>query len=162
MRIPICLLSLSLFLISCHPDNDLNTSLEELVTIDIALQSYFSEFETQGRARGLALDLSDYELTGDIAEIHEDNVAGVCYYSSNQPNQITIDRSFWDRASDDLREMVVFHELGHCVLGRGHREDSNNNGYCLSIMRSGTGTCATLYNEANRRYYLDELFLHED
>jgi len=163
MRISIVFLSLSFIISSCSTDGSFaNLPDEQLEDVDIALQSYFSDFETEGRARGIDLDLSDYALTGDISEIHEANVAGLCRYSSNQPNQITIDRSFWNNASPMLREMVVFHELGHCVLARGHREASNQNGHCLSIMRSGTGSCSTLYNTANRKYYLDELFFHEE
>jgi len=162
MRVSIVFLSLLSILFSCTPDNNFPDPETELIGVDIQLQSYFNTFETEGRQRGVNLDLSEYELTGDISEIHQDNVAGQCQYSSNRPNAITIDKSFWKNASPMLREMVVFHELGHCVLARGHREASNHNGHCLSIMRSGTGSCSTLYNAENRKYYLDELFLYED
>jgi len=101
-------------------------------------------------------------LSSQIAEIHEENVAGVCHFSSNRPNQITIDLSFWERASDFDKEMVVFHEIGHCVLGQGHRETEDANGNCLSIMRSGTGDCRTLYNSNNRDYYINELLFFND
>jgi hypothetical protein len=54
--------------------------------------------------------------------------------------------------------MVVFHELGHCYLGRGHSEETHPNGVCKSIMRSGNGGCFDNYNSTTREAYLDELF----
>jgi len=163
MRILFCLSFLTLSFFSCIPDDQYEEAPElALSNIDSALQLYFKNFEDEAKLRGIEMDLSDYDLTGKIAEIHENNVAGVCHYSSNQPNRITIDQGFWNNASSLLREMVVFHELGHCVLARGHREVSNQNGHCLSIMRSGTGSCITLYNTQNRKFYLDELFFYEE
>ena len=54
--------------------------------------------------------------------------------------------------------MIFFHELGHCVLFRGHREDVNQNGSCVSIMRSGIEECWDNYRSTTREIYLDELF----
>ncbi len=163
MRTLICLSYLSLFLCSCLPENSLpDESTDDLSNIDIELKEFFIAFENAAVTRGVEMDLSEFELTGSIEEIHQENVAGICHYNSNLPNRITIDKSFWKNSSKMLKEMVVFHELGHCVLARGHREAENQNGHCLSIMRSGTGTCTTLYNANNRKYYLDELFFYEE
>ncbi len=125
--------------------------------VDEALWVYFERFEAEAAERGFTIDLNSGELTGRINELDGENVAGQCNYHSFFPNRITIDSDFWDRASDAAREMVVFHELGHCELARGHREDANGRGLCLSIMRSGTGDCRVFYN-TNREAYLDELF----
>ncbi len=57
-----------------------------------------------------------------------------------------------------FREFVVFHELGHCDLGRDHRDEAFDNGVCVSIMRSGLGDCRDYYHPRTREGYLDELF----
>lgn len=59
--------------------------------------------------------------------------------------------------SDPERECSVFHELGHCVLGRGHRNDRTEEGFILSIMEASGAACFGPYAD-NRDYYLDELF----
>jgi hypothetical protein len=158
------------FLCSCQQDifnNNLDSEPQDeedilYPLVDEDLWSYFVEFEKEASLRNIDIDLEQLRLTGNISKIHEDNVAGVCHYSSNSPNVITIDQSFWNQSSEYSKEMVVFHELGHCVLGKGHREDADGNGSCLSIMRSGLGNCITRYNQQNRAYYLDELFLYEE
>lgn len=37
-----------------------------------------------------------------------------------QTNHIIIDKRFWDDAPSSVREALLFHELGHCMLGLGH------------------------------------------
>ncbi|RLD64901.1 MAG: hypothetical protein DRI84_07900 [Bacteroidetes bacterium] len=52
------------------------------------------------------------------------SVIGVCYYYSNGDREIYIDPSFWyhDNTTYLDRELLIFHELGHCDLGRDHEE----------------------------------------
>jgi len=57
---------------------------------------------------------------------------GVCIYLSRS---VIIDRMFFDMASDARREMVVFHELGHCEMGRGHRS-ALKDGSAVSLMHA--------------------------
>ena len=35
---------------------------------------------------------------------------------------IYIDREYWNNLRDEFRELLIFHELGHCELNRGHAE----------------------------------------
>lgn len=156
------LLSLTLFL-SCQQEpeseSDLNLN-NDIIPSDIL--PYFSEFERQAGLRGLLVDLSNTGITAEFRDVDEGNVAGICTTNNHDYRLITIDINFWQNASGALREMVVFHELGHCFLGRGHREDAFANGLCKSIMRSGTGSCQDAYIADNRPYYLDELFFEMD
>ncbi len=64
-------------------------------------------------------------------------------------------------------ETLLFHEMGHCLLGRDHIADTLPNGDPKSIMVSGDillyAPCAyPIGNDCNklykREYYLDELF----
>ena len=90
--------------------------------------------------------------------IPAESVAGQCNFYSHSPNHVIIDSEFWSRASDNFKEMIVFHELGHCILNRDHREGRTNSGFCVSIMRSGELPCRDAYTDVNKPYYVEELF----
>jgi hypothetical protein len=36
---------------------------------------------------------------------------------------IQIDQKYWNKADDNTKRTLVFHELGHCALGCGHAPD---------------------------------------
>jgi len=138
--------------------SEIEKNHNEYQEVDQELWRYYEAFEREAAKRNISIDLNDLEITGAIEEIAEDGVAGTCQYGRHI-HHVTIDQSFWDRSSAWAKEMVVFHELGHCVLDRGHKEDKDQNGSCLSIMHSGTTNCLVRYNSDNKDYYLDELFL---
>ncbi|MEZ5042156.1 MAG: hypothetical protein R2828_19825 [Saprospiraceae bacterium] len=162
------LFCMALFLGACQIDQgftDIEVPVEEeeeviaaYPGVEEALWVYFDRFEKEGVLRGLEIDLREAAVTGLIKEIEEDGVAGQCSYGSHQSNHVAIDKQFWDQASDLLREFVVFHELGHCNLGRDHREAAKADGTCESIMASGVGDCRDNYKSITREAYLDELF----
>lgn len=141
------------------PDAAQDPSPEPVV--EASLEEHLNAFVQEGLSRGVDVRSMLDGLTMEIADIEEEYVAGSCLYHSHSPNQVTIDRDFWNSAGHLLREMVVFHELGHCVLARDHREAQDGNGTCLSIMRSGVGSCREAYTNSNRVLYLDELFDQE-
>ncbi|MBX2815970.1 MAG: hypothetical protein KTR24_08230 [Saprospiraceae bacterium] len=148
---------LSLAAISCQKDQTVQSE-PEFPGVQEALWPYFRLFEDEAAARGLTVDLVASRITAEIASIDEGNVIGRCQYGRYSGNHITIDAEFWTRSGHLGREMVVFHELGHCYLGRGHREDAFQSGSCASIMRSGTCCCRDAYRTSTRSYYVDELF----
>jgi len=129
--------------------------------VDRELWSYFEQFETAAAAQGLKIDLVAEGITGVIEDLEEDNVAGQCSFYSHSPNHVVIDTDFWSRSSENFKEMIIFHELGHCSLDRGHREGQLDNGNCISIMRSGVEPCRDIYNTLTKAYYLQELFSPE-
>ncbi len=126
--------------------------------VDKALWPYFERFEVEGAKRGLTVYLKDASITGVISDISAEHVIGQCSYSNQDPHKVTIDLPFWNSTSDLGKEFVVFHELGHCYLGRLHDESTDSRGICLSIMRSGTGTCRDMYSTTSREKLIDELF----
>lgn len=69
---------------------------------------------------------------------------------------IELDITYWSSADNTQKEETILHELGHCVLLRGHLNTLNSLGQQLSIMN------AYLLNETqyvfNRDNYLYELF----
>ena len=50
------------------------------------------------------------------------NVIGVCKIWSDGYRQIEIDPTYWNNmnVSDAKRKALIYHELGHCILNRGH------------------------------------------
>lgn len=60
------------------------------------------------------------------------DAVGVCYYS--YPRKIELLSSFWKSSSNLTRRSLIFHELGHCELERGHF-DKEEQTFPLSLMR---------------------------
>ena len=152
-RLIITIAALTIFF-SCHKEDH----LADISLVESALQPHFRAFEAEAAERGISISAAFANISAEIVDIGDGNVVGECWYNSHSPNEIRIDRSFWRNASELSREHVVFHELGHCYLDRGHSEESTAGGACLSIMASGTGDCRNLYSMATREVYLDELF----
>lgn len=126
--------------------------------VNEALWPFFTAYEEAAARRGKPVDLRLTGIEAAIEELPEEGVAGQCSYGYVQGRRIVIDLEFWENSNDNWREMVLFHELGHCHLDRAHREDAFDSGICKSIMRSGVADCRDAYNVQNRAYYLDELF----
>lgn len=147
-------------LVSCvENESDFNDMIiEGYANVDERLWDLFQKFEEEAAARSIAVDLNGFNITGVIESIPESGVAGTCSYGANHPSDIVIDLEYWNLATALQREEVVFHELGHCYLMRGHTEGTVQGNICASIMRSGLGGCRSVYNDLNREYYLDELF----
>lgn len=148
-----------LALSSCQKD----LTLEEPATaidqdIPQELIPHFASFQRAAEERGLQVDFAAANVTAEMEVINQVSVAGTCTTNGHTLRHIVIYQSFWDRATYLVREMIVFHELGHCILGRGHKEAAFENGICQSIMRSGTQSCIDAYTANNRDYFLDELF----
>lgn len=85
------------------------------------------------------------------------HILGEC--TSGEIPHITANMIEWKLMSEDKREALMFHELGHCILNRRHDSEyveikgkwvprSLMNPFILS---------SQIYLE-NREYYLDELF----
>jgi len=132
--------------------------IKEFFNVDQRLWPHFEEFEQEASDRGYRLDLNQLNLMGSLDDIEERGVIGTCSYGFRNPRDVTIDFPYWQNVGHLAREELVFHELGHCILSRSHTEATTNNGFCASIMRSGTGNCRLPYTSQNREFYLDELF----
>lgn len=164
----LCLMGVCVWLSSCDNDgnelvNNQNPAQEATFPgVNEALWPLFTTFEEEAAERGYNIDLRASGITGFIEEIEERHVAGRCNYNFRQPNRVTIDEQFWNRSSNSFREMIVFHELGHCYLFRDHDERILSNRACASIMRSGNESCIDNYNLRTREMYIDELFENSD
>lgn len=93
----------------------------------------------------------------------ESLVAGKCkWWISDLTNkvtykQITIDINSWERFDESSREWLIFHELGHCELGRNHKNEVFENGYPKSIMKSQIPYDLKTYYLDYKHYWVREL-----
>ncbi|RMG20066.1 MAG: hypothetical protein D6730_20520 [Bacteroidetes bacterium] len=121
-------------------------------------QPYVDRFIAEGAKRGHDIDFSDTGLSIIFREAVDTETGGVC----RGKHRIEIEKFFWDDLNDFQREGLIFHELGHCELGRGHKNDTLPNGEWASRMRGDPipqGLSAVInYTGARRLYYIDELF----
>lgn len=115
-----------LFLVGCGHDNSLiridNTSPNELLS-NGDFDPYIQMFVQEAWHQGVSADVSNIEVSFALLE---PPTIGACYMGSGK---IEIDPRWRDFKYME-RIALMFHELGHCVLGRDHTEE-------FSIMQPG-------------------------
>jgi len=130
--------------------------------VDISLASYARRFAEEARERNVSVDLSDLTLvfTDEMIVVDGQSFCGYAFnFNSDSPPYVEIARSCWEEYSDEQREILVFHELGHALLQRAHHNDYLPSGSLASLMNSvNTVSVYDSYTLVKRAYYLDELF----
>ena len=126
--------------------------------IDPSFMSYFESFIDEGQKRNYVIDLSAEKINARFRPSVNGEV-GQCAQTSSGIKNLYFDPSYWQRSDAWQREFLIYHELGHCLLGRSHDNSKDSQGRCMSMMNSGTGDCRSNYNSTTRDTYLDELFL---
>ncbi len=152
----VVMLSFFLVLNSCEQDFIEENEIVPVV-IDEELIPYFESFRAAAAIRGIQVDYDSARISGNLLMI-DDLATGQCFTASNGEKEVRIDVEYWNGADELAREFLVFHELGHCFLGRPHLDTENIRGICTSMMHSGTSGCRNLYSNTTREDYLDELF----
>lgn len=69
-----------------------------------------------------------------FTDIKDGDTLGECHYTPIR--KILIDRTYWKNYPYHCREMLIFHEMGHCVLDLDHSEE----GYMTPEDSCGTKT----------------------
>ncbi len=122
------------------------------------MEPYVSAFFLQAHLRGYDLYEEHFNFTIRFGETHDSGVAASC----ETPGRIiTINPEIWASRGELEKEWIVFHELGHCILGRKHKNEESTTSECYSYMKGAENDfdCSINYfSEYWRDYYLDELF----
>lgn len=130
-----------------------------LYTGPTEVSKYVAKFVADGLIQGVDVtpDMSGPKLSIRIASLdsYGSSVIGLCETSSNL-RRVTFDPDFWYSVSETQREILAHHELGHCVLFRGHRTSILSSGIYASIMYPQIMKSSTY--TSNYDYYQDELF----
>ncbi len=117
-------------------------------------QEYIELFELESIKQGHPLKIDNLIIVkGDLTK---QKIIGLCQRTPHYPPAITIDSTYWDNATPEAKEWLVFHELGHCILNRPHREDRLSQTNCVSSMMYPKAEYYCYYNL--RSYYIKELF----
>ncbi len=152
----VCVLLFILVFTSCKDSHE--------YSVDSAFTEYLQRFEDEAATRGRTFDPKSSGLIIEFGDLSGD-VAGLTHYE--KPIRIQIDKTYWDAISktagaDMMKEDLLFHELGHGLLGREHLNTTLENGDWKSIMCGGDKVNDRAWNinyrGERRKYYLDELF----
>lgn len=117
------------------------------------IQKEFDEFVHQSKLRGVKLKNKRLEIK--FVSFIENRVVARTY---SWKNLIEFDTTLMH---DYKREQVIYHELGHFYLDRGHVDGTiENEGleYPISIMTQGVSIEFDLISSELKDYYFDELF----
>lgn len=136
--------------------------------VDATLEPYVRRFLDEARKRGQTVNATNLVVKFDTLAVAE--VCGECRLAAGEPPTVRLNpKGFcWKTAGEEAREGLVFHELGHCLLKRLHKNTRLPNGLYASLMNADdTGVYAICAyplgaDECDKRprrpYYLDELF----
>ena len=129
------------------------------MSVDPALYVYVVDFIAESRIAGRPVQIDN--LSVRFTNALPDNILGNCTpYNRGVDGRpaVLINTAYWEYESDTFKKVVVFHELGHCVLWRPHvltYLGPNNN--ITSIMYPSINTDISVYAD-NWAYYMHELF----
>lgn len=94
---------------------------DKVVEVPDEVSAYVVRFSQIGGDRGAPVAIDDLIIR--FADIPNPFENGACEVAGNATPQVTLDVHAWASMDDAEREALVFHELGHCVLRRRHRDD---------------------------------------
>ena len=89
---------------------------------------YLQEFEAHAATHLGQPNFSVGDVPINFKDPENDAHDGVCLSYSNGTYEVWIRKSWWDQTDEAQRHIMIFHELGHCRLGRGHDEGFLGNG----------------------------------
>lgn len=141
------LIILMLAATSCHMDYGV------MQEIDPATQSYVERFQ---RVCNIPV------FSSIVLKDMPDGYFGHCknFGPNSNLNVVYVNRIFWSMATDIQKEIVMFHELGHCVLDRRHlpglTQVGNYPNGPISLMFPTPYGYEPVFEE-NKNYYYKEL-----
>lgn len=86
--------------------------------VDPTLEPYLNNFLALAQENNLQLNNMNISMEFDDGPMMK-GAKGICY---QETQRIFIDRKFWYETSEEQREWLVLHELGHCIGLLGHDE----------------------------------------
>jgi hypothetical protein len=136
------------------PDNKPTCCMRPTAPSDPTFKPYVDEFLYYQQKKSTSIPVYFADL--------EPGIAGVCHYFrvGSGPirwGYIEIDKEYWGYISEFQKINLIFHELGHCVLGRDHVPWGNSVMMCPQSMMYDT-VLSTQCMEDNYQAYLEEMF----
>lgn len=123
---------------------------------------YIRLFQKEAEARNVTLtpltldrSLRIYKVDKFNREMQDEGVIGLCVKTASEIS-IYINTPKWNSYDSQQREMLVFHELGHCILNLEHDRSLDSDGVPNDLMYPVNFD--SLYYNKYRKFYLDHLF----
>jgi hypothetical protein len=150
------------------------TEAPPIYTIEKDFEKYVETFKMEAAKRNIEIDLSNL-----IIKFNSNIGVEKCGQCSQKPGnalsqktiEVSTDIICWKDVYDQQKEALIFHELGHCILGRLiHKDDLLPNKAKASIMSTKdndqyapcvydlSGNVNDCNKTGRREYYIDELF----
>ena len=144
------------FLVGCGPGDTENSLFGSKTNIDSEFVPYVNRFVEYTRENGLNVSTKGLILERKVLDRQ---TLGVCYLGQKT---VYINSLYWGRHMTVYpysKEQLIFHELAHCLLKRGHKENSmpSSVGDIPSSIMYPTFFSSHFYL-ANYSYYVLELF----
>jgi uncharacterized lipoprotein YehR (DUF1307 family) len=129
----------------------------DIITETREVQEILHKFEHEALIRGLDISEKLKEVGIYKGNLRQNNAYGICYKIMGA---VFIDSTFWETESELRKELLLFHELGHCALGRTeHINDTiGKTDIGASIMNYSIDNVPIEFYEIQKEEYLDELF----
>jgi hypothetical protein len=154
-------IGMAVLVASCSDDDDPLTVDDASENIESQLRPFIKKFVEEGEERGHFFDFDGFEATFSEEEIGDnEDICGRASSFSDNRNTIVIrlNDNCWIDQPGTTRQALVFHELGHSLLDRPHRDDRFDNGLVKSIMETGMLGPYNEFTPLLRTYLVDELF----
>lgn len=133
----------------------------DLFTGPADLEKYVVKFVDDAKAQGIDVlpEMTHPKLELRVASLdsYGSSTIGLCQTGGGL-RRVTFDPDFWNSVSETQREILAHHELGHCVLLRGHRTTTLPTGKYASVMYPTVLSSSTY--TGNYGYYQEELFTY--
>jgi hypothetical protein len=127
-------------------------------------EKYYEAFVKAGKSvnrdvsvKNLIIEFGDPEEAGCSAK-EKYSVYGCCSKKSSRAPTVTVSPEKWDKGDETEHERLIFHELGHCILNRSHRDDFNGESQESSVMYPVMERHMNEYYNSHRKEYIKELF----
>lgn len=123
---------------------------------------YVRLFQKEAETRKLELSLPTldrslriYKVDNFSKDLEKQYVIGLCVKTAGEIT-IYISKTAWNEYDSQQREMLLFHELGHCVLNLEHDKSLDSAGVPNDIMYPINFD--SIYYFKYRKFYLDRMF----
>lgn len=149
MKNIILLVTLTIIVMACQKKNPPRQEPELKAVAEQVLN------EAAKRGKFYSLDWIGFEYANLEVLTGNPNTLGLCHRVSVGEGTILVDHTFW-MYRNEYREQLIAHELGHCLLGKGHEDAVLDNSIQKSVM--STYIIDSRIFSKYRTYYFDQLF----
>lgn len=99
--------------------------------IEADFKPYYDEFIEDLNIRNRRVSYGNIAIKFDA--MRSPGNVGECHYLYPK-HTVKINKKFWDNSSDAIKKIIIYHELGHCMLYKGHNSELNSINQPISIM----------------------------